>query len=90
MAESAYILKKKQALLSLEQNLNKRVIFVCTDGTEGRGYLKGFDDNANLVLSDAELYNDKCSRYLGTAVVRGGSLCTVISGNVTLMSDPFA
>lgn len=89
-AEAAHILKKKESILSLEKYLDRKVI-VSQNCHEIHGVLKGFDNNVNLVLADAELWQkDTLVRSLGASVVRGGPTTLVLSGDMALVANPFA
>lgn len=91
-AEAAHILKKKEGILSLEKYLDRKVVVVTHENREVHGVLKGFDNNVNLVLADAEMWRgDRIIRTLGACVVRGGLLASVCSGDAVLLeSNPFA
>lgn len=89
-AEAAHILKKKESILSLEKYLDRKVI-VSQNCYEIHGVLKGFDNNVNLVLADAELWQkDTLIRTLGASVVRGGPTALVLSGDMGMIANPFA
>ncbi|KEG06330.1 U6 snRNA-associated Sm-like protein LSm7p [Trypanosoma grayi] len=89
-AELAHILKKKEGILALEPHLDRRVV-VSLEGKEVHGVLKGFDNNINLVLANAELWvKDALVRRVGACVIRGGLLVSVSSGDTTLLErNPF-
>lgn len=91
-AEAAHILKKKEGILSLEKFLDRKVVVVVTqENREVHGVLKGFDNNVNLVLADAELWRrDTMIRKIGACVVRGGQVSVVSSGDTILLeNNPF-
>lgn len=89
-AEAAHILKRKESILSLEKYLDRKVVVV-QRGHEVHGVLKGFDNNVNLVLADAELWHRSTHiRTFGACVVRGGPVRLVLSGDTTLIANPFA
>ncbi|AIN99117.1 Lsm7p protein, putative [Leishmania panamensis] len=89
-AELAHILKKKEGILSLEKYLDRKVV-VSQKGQEVHGVLKGFDNNVNLVLADAELWHgDTHIRTIGACVVRGGPVSIILSGDTTSIANPFA
>lgn len=88
-AEAAHILKKKESILSLEKYLDRKII-VSQNCCEVHGVLKGFDNNVNLVLADAELWQkDTLVRILGASVVRGGPTTLVLSGDMAQIANPF-
>lgn len=89
-AETAHILKKKEGILSLEKFLDRKVVITQTS-RELHGVLKGFDNNVNVVLADAEEWHkDALVRRLGACVVRGGQLTVTSSGDTVLLDkNPF-
>nr|CCC90708.1 putative U6 snRNA-associated Sm-like protein LSm7p [Trypanosoma congolense IL3000] len=89
-AEAAHILKKKESILSLEAHLDRRVV-VSLEDREVHGVLKGFDNNINLVLANAEIWRRETRvRRIGACVVRGGLLVSVSSGDTTILKqNPF-
>ncbi|ESL05760.1 U6 snRNA-associated Sm-like protein LSm7 [Trypanosoma rangeli SC58] len=89
-AELAHIVRKKEGILSLEPHLDRRVV-IAVAGKEVHGILKGFDNNINLVVANAELWDrDALVRRLGACVIRGGSLVSVSSGDTTILQhSPF-
>lgn len=89
-AKAAHILKKKEGILSLEKYLDRRVVVV-QSGREIHGVLKGFDNNVNLLLADAELWERNTRiRTVGACVARGGQVTSVSSGDMKLLdSSPF-
>ncbi|CAG9576226.1 putative Lsm7p protein [Leishmania major strain Friedlin] len=88
-AEAAHILKKKEGILSLEKYLDRKIV-VSQKGHEVHGVLKGFDNNVNLVLADAELWHrDTHVRKIGACVVRGGPVNLILSGDTTMIPNPF-
>ncbi|CCW66109.1 unnamed protein product [Phytomonas sp. Hart1] len=90
-AEAAHILKKKEAILSLEKFLDRKIVAILDEQEEVHGILKGFDNNINLVLADAELWAKSCIvRKIGACVMRGGHIASISSGDmVILTSSPF-
>lgn len=90
-AEAARILKKKEGILSLEKFLDRKVVAV-QDGKEIHGVLKGFDNNINLVMADADIWvGSSISRNIGACMVRGGQITSVSSGDMTILEkSPFA
>lgn len=89
-AKAAHILKKKESILSLEKFLDRKVVVVQHE-KELHGILKGFDNNVNLLLADAEIWERNTKvRVLGACVVRGGQITSVSSGDMKLLdSSPF-
>ncbi|CCW63024.1 unnamed protein product [Phytomonas sp. EM1] len=90
-AEAAHILKKKEGILSLEKFLDRKVVAILDEKEEVHGILKGFDNNINLVLADAELWGkNRIMRKIGACVMRGGHIASISSGDmVILASSPF-
>nr|CCC48143.1 u6 snrna-associated sm-like protein [Trypanosoma vivax Y486] len=89
-AELAHILKKKEGILTLESHLDRPVV-VSLEDREIHGILKGFDNNINLVLANAEIWvKDTRVKRIGACIVRGGLLVSVSSGDTTLLDhNPF-
>ncbi|KAG5501763.1 hypothetical protein JKF63_04031 [Porcisia hertigi] len=89
-AQAAHILRKKEGILSLEKYLDRKIV-ISQHGREVHGVLKGFDNNVNLVLADAELWHrNKHLRTIGACVVRGGPVNLILSGDATPIANPFA
>lgn len=90
-AKEAHILKKKEAILSLEKYLDLPVCVAFKDHRVIQGTLKGFDSNINMVLGDAVEKNRGLERRLGAAIVRGASVATVYPlEGTTEVETPFA
>ncbi|GET89356.1 Lsm7p protein, putative [Leishmania tarentolae] len=88
-AEAAHVLKKKEGILSLEKYLDRKIV-VSQKAHEVHGVLKGFDNNVNLVLADAQLWHRNTHiRTIGACVVRGGPVNVILSGDTTVISNPF-
>lgn len=89
-AQAAHIFKKKDGILALEKYLSKKVSVLLEDETECFGSLQGFDNNMNILVSDAELrFNGKTFRKIGVTVIRGSSVCAVTANGVLLTENPF-
>lgn len=90
VADVAHILKKKEGILSLEKCLGRKVS-VCSGLREIHGTLKGFDNNASIVLADATMWEkDVLIRSIGACVIRGGNVVAVFSGETSyLQQSPF-
>eukprot|EP00796_Vickermania_ingenoplastis_P004147 gene4147-2989_t len=85
VAEVAHILKKKEGILSLEKFLGRKVC-VSVGSRDIRGILKGFDNNVNMFLTDANQYRQEVLvRSLGACVIRGGNIASVSSGDMYLL-----
>lgn len=78
-AEAAHILRKKEAILTLEKYLDHAVSVILKDFREITGILKGFDSNVNIVLGNAieRKATANRERKLGAAIIRGCTVATV-------------
>lgn len=62
----------------LEKSINKRVSLLLKDNRILEGKLMGYDDYMNMVLEDAEETKDELVRRIGTVVLRGNNVVTII------------
>ena len=62
----------------LERHTNKIVMLTLKDGRTLEGKLTGFDEYMNMILEDAEETKDEKVRRLGTVVLRGNNIVTII------------
>jgi len=93
--------KRKEAAKMLSRHLGKHVIVSLRNNKDIRGYLKGVDNNLNLVIASANMTvhprdtlagsgPGDVSRDLGLLVVRGTWLSSISSGEMRLLDhNPF-
>jgi len=62
----------------LERNLNKSVTLTLKDGRTLDGKLTGFDEYMNMILEDTEETKDEQVRRVGTVVLRGNNIVTIV------------
>ncbi|MFQ6060216.1 MAG: LSM domain-containing protein [Thermoplasmata archaeon] len=62
----------------LEKSLNKRITLLLKDNRTLEGKLTGFDDFMNLVLEETEETKEEQVKKLGTVVLRGNNVVTII------------
>jgi len=62
----------------LEKSINKRISLLLKDNRILEGKLMGYDDYMNMVLEDAEETKDELVRRIGTVVLRGNNVVTII------------
>ncbi len=62
----------------LEKSLNKRVHLILKDNRTLEGRLVGYDDYMNLVLEDTEETLGEQIRRIGTVVLRGNNVVTIV------------
>ncbi len=62
----------------LEKSLNKRVSLVLKDNRMLEGILVGFDDYMNMVLEDTEETMGDQVRRIGTVILRGNNVVTIV------------
>ena len=62
----------------LERNLNKSVMLTLKDGRTLEGKLTGFDEYMNMILEDTEETRDDQVRRVGTVVLRGNNIVTIV------------
>lgn len=98
-AQAAHILKKKDSILGLEKYVGQRVV-LSLDGADAvggstvEGTLRGFDSNVNLVVSGAiqsfGVGAHRVQRQVGTTLVRGASVVSVMSSDAKVIENPYA
>lgn len=62
----------------LEKSLNKRVHLILKDNRTLEGRLVGYDDYMNMVLEDTEETMGEQIRRIGTVVLRGNNVVTIV------------
>ena len=62
----------------LERHTNKTVVLTLKDGRTLEGKLTGFDEYMNMILEDTEETKDDQVRRLGTVVLRGNNIVTIV------------
>ncbi|MEW5937627.1 MAG: LSM domain-containing protein [Candidatus Thermoplasmatota archaeon] len=62
----------------LERSVNKRVSVLLKDGRMLEGRLVGFDEYMNMVLEETEEARESQVRRLGTVVLRGNNLVSIV------------
>jgi small nuclear ribonucleoprotein len=62
----------------LEKSVNKAVILLLKDGRTLEGKLTGFDEYMNMILEDTEETKDDQVRRLGTVILRGNNIVTIV------------
>jgi len=62
----------------LEKSINKRVSLLLKDNRILDGKLTGYDEYMNMVLEDTEETKDEQVRRIGTVVLRGNNVVTII------------
>ncbi|UCD91767.1 MAG: RNA-binding protein [Methanobacteriota archaeon] len=62
----------------LEKSLNKRIALMLKDGRSLEGKLVGYDDFMNLVLEETEETKEEQAKKLGTVVLRGNNVVTIV------------
>lgn len=63
---------------TLNKARDKKVIIELKNGKQIRGTLKAFDIHINIVVDDAEEYqNDELKRKLGSAFIRGDTIILI-------------
>lgn len=67
-----------QPLHILEKSLNKRVSLLLKDNRVLVGTLVGYDDYMNVVLEDTEETQGEQVRRVGTVVLRGNNVVTIV------------
>lgn len=90
MADAAHILKKKQSILSLEKYIGQNVRIVCENGDDIIGLLRGFDSNVNVVLTAAVQIRQQAKRSIGTMIVRGTNIVSILSSDAREIANPYA
>ena len=62
----------------LEKSINKRISLLLKDNRILDGKLTGYDEYMNMVLEDTEETKDEQVRRIGTVVLRGNNVVTII------------
>ena len=62
----------------LERHLNKNVMVTLKDGRILDGKLSGFDEYMNMILEDTEETKEDQVKRIGTIVLRGNNIVTII------------
>jgi small nuclear ribonucleoprotein len=62
----------------LEKSINKRISLLLKDNRILDGKLAGFDEYMNMVLEDTEETKDEQVRRIGTVVLRGNNVVTIV------------
>jgi small nuclear ribonucleoprotein len=62
----------------LEKNVNRAVSLLLKDGRVLEGKLTGFDEYMNMILEDTEETKDEKVRRLGTVILRGNNIVTIV------------
>jgi len=62
----------------LEKSITKRISLLLKDNRILEGKLMGYDDYMNMVLEDAEETKDELVRRIGTVVLRGNNVVTIV------------
>ena len=62
----------------LEKSVNKTVTLLLKDGRTLEGKLTGFDEYMNMILEDTEETKDDQVRRLGTVILRGNNIVTIV------------
>ncbi|MHB8604929.1 MAG: LSM domain-containing protein [Thermoplasmatota archaeon] len=64
----------------LERSINKKMALQLKDGRLLEGKLVGYDQYMNLVLEETEEKHDATARRLGTVVLRGNNVVSIMPG----------
>lgn len=67
-----------QPLQLLEKSLNRKVSLLLKDNRVLVGTLTGYDDYMNMVLEDTEETQGDQVRRVGTVVLRGNNVVTIV------------
>jgi len=62
----------------LEKSINKRISLLLKDNRILDGKLAGYDENMNMVLEDTEETKDEQVRRIGTVILRGNNVVTIV------------
>lgn len=62
----------------LERNISKTVMLTLKDGRTLEGKLTGFDEYMNMILEDTEETREDQVRRVGTVVLRGNNIVTIV------------
>lgn len=90
MAEAAHILKKKQSILLLERYVGQNIRIIYENADELVGVLRGFDSNVNMVLTSAVQIREGAKRPIGTMLVRGTHVVSILSSDARPIANPYS
>ncbi len=62
----------------LEKSINKRISLLLKDNRVLDGKLVGYDEYMNMVLEDTEETKDEQVRRIGTVILRGNNVVTIV------------
>ncbi|MEK6851153.1 MAG: LSM domain-containing protein [Candidatus Thermoplasmatota archaeon] len=62
----------------LEKSVNKRISLLLKDNRILDGKLVGYDEYMNMVLEDTEETKDEQVRRIGTVILRGNNVVTIV------------
>ncbi len=62
----------------LEKNVNRKVSLLLKDGRMLEGKMTGFDEYMNMIIEDTEETKDEQVRRLGTVILRGNNIVTIV------------
>lgn len=62
----------------LERSINRKLNLLLKDGRTLEGKLVGFDDYMNMVLEDTEERIEDNVRRVGTVILRGNNVVTIV------------
>jgi len=62
----------------LEKSINKRISLLLKDNRILDGKLAGYDEYMNMVLEDTEETKDEQVRRIGTVILRGNNVVTIV------------
>ena len=62
----------------LEKSLNRTVTLLLKDGRTLEGKMEGFDEYMNMILEDTEETKNDKVRRLGTVILRGNNIVTIV------------
>jgi small nuclear ribonucleoprotein len=62
----------------LEKSINKRISLLLKDNRILDGKLVGYDEYMNMVLEDTEETKDEQVRRIGTVILRGNNVVTIV------------
>lgn len=65
-------------LNALEKSINRRISLLLKDNRTLEGKLVGYDDYMNMVLEDTEEMKDEQVRRIGTVVLRGNNVVSIV------------
>lgn len=62
----------------LERSLNRRLSLLLKDGRILEGKLTGYDEYMNMVLEDTQETKDDVVKKMGTVILRGNNVVTIV------------